>query len=202
MVSRRGSKLSRRTSTRDLVPRLLVVCEGKTEKKILCELRGHYRIPSVSVEVLGQVGVPKTIVEKAKEKTSSFDEVWVAFDRDEHPEWKGSIEKALRLKMRIAVSNPCVELWGLLLHGDQGAYLEREKAQSALSKVHPKYHHEKNPYFELEDVLQLAAGAHRRAELLIDSRITDDDPFGNPSTRFHLLVARVIELGRMIEEGS
>lgn len=202
MGRRRGSRLSRRADTRDLLPRILVVCEGKTEKKILCDLRGHHRIPSLSVEVLGQVGVPKTIVDKAEEEAAGFDEVWVAFDRDEHPEWKESVDRAVRGGMRLAISNPCVELWGLLLHRDQGAYLARDKAQSALSEVHPKYSHRKNPYFDLDCVLKLAGEAHRRAEALVASRTADGEPFENPSTRFHLLVARLLDLARtLLEEG-
>jgi hypothetical protein len=176
-----------------------VVCEGNTEKELLCTLRGYYRIPSLSVKVLGQVGVPKTIVDKAKETAADFDEAWVVFDRDDHPGWDEAIRSGQDQGMGLAVSNPCVELWGLLLHQAQTAHIDRKNAQTALSKVHPKYHHEKHPYFDRQSVLEHSARAHQRAEHLVKSRTENADPFGNPSTRLHYLVARLSKLGRIID---
>lgn len=42
-------------------PRLLILCEGKTEKRLLDQLRGHWRISSADIKICGEVGVPDTI---------------------------------------------------------------------------------------------------------------------------------------------
>ncbi len=184
-----------------MLPRILVVCEGETEKRCLEELRGYWRIPSVQVEVIGQGGVPKTVVQRAKERSVGYGrrkgdapEVWVAFDRDEHESWAAALDRARAPKFKLAVSNPCFELWGLLLHRDQTAWIHRHVAQRELARVHPGYHHDDRPYLDLPTVLGLLDEAHRRAEQIGQQARREDEPCKNPTTRFHLLVARIGEL--------
>lgn len=191
---RQTAKLGRKHGLRSLLPRILVVCEGKTEQKLLEGLRGHWHIPSVSVLVVGQAGVPVTVVKRAKDARKGFDEVWVVFDRDEHPSWANAIDQATANKFQLAVSNPCVELWGLLLHVGHTAHIDRHKAQQTLSQHHPDYHHDKNPYFDLDTVLQYIDVAHARAEQLLKLFEAEEDPYRCPTTRLHRLLARIAEL--------
>lgn len=190
------TRASRRSHGTRQNPTLLVVCEGKTEKEILLALRGHLRLPGLSVHIAGQAGVPKSVVKKAKDLKREFkpDETWVAFDRDEHPCWTEAIEQARANNIRLAVSNPCVELWGLLLHQPQTAFIDRHAAQSQLKRLHAGYDHHKNPRLSLEIVVSARETAAVRANALRNTAETLGDPFRNPSTRFDELVDRLIGL--------
>ena len=194
----RPPKLRRGHGTRDPLPLVVVVCEGAGEKRCLEQLRGRWRIPSVKVEVVGQGGVPSTVIRKAKawrgrgsSRRSSPPELWVVFDRDEHPCWEAAIDQALALDIRLGVSNPCFELWGILLHQEQNAWIHRHDAQRLLARLHPGYHHDRNPYLDLETVLALLDDTERRGARLLSRAEQDEAPFRNPTTRFHCLVARI-----------
>lgn len=188
--------LARRIGTTSLLPTLLIVCEGKTEKVLLEKLRGHWGIPTARVRVDGQAGVPSTIVRLAKDEQSRFDETWVAFDRDEHPCWRQAIDHALTAELKLAITNPCVELWGILLHQDHAAPLDRHQAQRLLKQIHPGYDHEKSPFFSLEVVLEHHEEADTRARAICRFADEMDEPYRCPTTRFHELVARLKELKR------
>lgn len=187
--ARRG--LGRTTGTVDLLPKLLIVCEGKTEKVLLDQLRRRWRISSVEVRVDGEAGVPSTVVSHAKTQRRKYGETWVAFDRDEHPCWSQAIDHALTAKLGLAISNPCIELWAILLHQDQSAHLTRHEAQRTLKKLHPDYDHEKSPFISIDVVLEHHEEADRRARAIC--RFADEmgEPYRCPTTRFHEIVARL-----------
>jgi hypothetical protein len=44
------------------------------------------------------------------------------FDRDEHPNFARAIDLADRHGIKLAMSNPCLELWFILHFEDQTAY--------------------------------------------------------------------------------
>ena len=195
--------LHRTSGQRDLPPSLIIVCEGKTEKKVLDGLRGRWRIACAKIELIGEAGVPATVVTKARAllqehrsrygKGSSV-EVWVVFDRDEHPCWKTAVDQARRLKFESGVSNPCVELWGILLHQEQQAHIERHVAQRLLSRIHPGYHHDRNPYFDLDAVERCFEDASRRATALQRRAAEGNDPLRNPITSFPQVIKRLKSL--------
>lgn len=174
-------------------PVLLMVCEGKTEATVLDALRQRWRIRTASVLLIGQAGVPRSIVAKAKQvsREKKPDEVWVVFDRDTHLSWDSARDQALALGFKLAISNPCIELWGLLLHQDQFAALDHHTAQSKLARVHAGFHHKSSPYFRLELVLKGRDEAQRRAKALQTRADSNDDPFGCPTTTFSALIARL-----------
>jgi len=172
---------------------VVIVCEGETERQILTQLRQHWRVASARVEIVGSVGDPKRIVEEAKRKAKEFYRgdrpiVVVVFDRDSHTRWAEALDQARALGFVVAVSNPCVELWGLLLHRDHTASIEPAAAQAALAQVHPRYHHRRHPYFDLGVVLEGLAAARARAELLAKLAREGQDPWRNPTTWFGLAV--------------
>jgi hypothetical protein len=186
--------LERRTATRDMPPLVAIFCEGATEHRCLGDLRARWRVATASVHIVGQVGDPRKVVEEAKRwKGRRRDvSVYVVFDRDEHERWHDAMQMARDLLFVRAVSNPCIELWGLLLHRDQSAEIHRHAAQHELSEIHPKYHHATHPYFDLDVVLENLDIAQERAEVL-DLRAREaGDEFGNPTSRF----SRAIEAMR------
>lgn len=192
--------LGRAAATRNLRPALLAVCEGATEERCLGNLRARWRVPSLRVQVVCARGDPSEVVRKARTlwedsgRKHHRPEVWVAFDRDEHHHWAAALDQARALGFRLAVSNPCFELWGLLLHRDQTAPIDRDEAQRALAEVHPGYDHTRSPYLDLETTVAGMDEAHGRAENLRRRAEETGDPNGNPTTSFDRLVQRIREI--------
>ena len=120
----------RRRPFRDPKPLILVVSEGKiTEPEYLRGFADACRNPRVDIEIAPEHGVPRTVVEVARDRKKeaeeaatrekddnlAYDSVWGVFDMDEHPNVGEAKEMARDNDIHLAVSNPCIELW-LLLH--------------------------------------------------------------------------------------
>jgi hypothetical protein len=150
----RQSGLKRHPATREPRHRILVVCEGKkTEPRYFKAFQHHARNQLVHVEIKGEAGVPKTVVEAAIELRDAadrdaraqrddnlrFDEVWCVFDVDEHPQLDEACARAGVAAIQLAISSPCFELWALLHFQDQTTQIHRHEAQSALKKYLPGY---------------------------------------------------------------
>lgn len=192
-VKRRAAELT------PLAPQHVVFCEGKTEKVCLENLRQTFRMPSVTIKIYGQVGVPKTIVDRAHERLAEGDDarVYAVFDRDSFPCFNASVERLQPIPSTAdtrtrgvfgGVSVPCFELWAILLHRDQTAYLDRDAAQRALRKLDAKYDHEKNPVVDHASVLSGLDAARVRSEQLRLRALDTGDPYTNPTSTFSAVV--------------
>lgn len=127
-----------RASRRDL----LVFVEGQvTEEIYLTYWRRRFRA-QVNVEIHEFHGTPHALVTRAVETKAAneraerkgrgraHDEVWCVFDVDEHPKLREAMELANASGIKLAISNPCIELWFLLHFANQTAYIERHSAQT------------------------------------------------------------------------
>ena len=68
---------------------------------------------------------------------SEIDEVWCLFDIEwpqNHPNLKEAIALAKKSNVKVAVSNPCFELWLLLHFQDQAAWLDTNAAKRILRR--------------------------------------------------------------------
>ncbi len=86
--------------------------------------------------------VPFTLVNKAiKDKKQSGREVkstningaieyWCVFDVNTHPNLREAVQIAEANDIRVAVSNPCIELWFILHFQEQASNIAKDKAQS------------------------------------------------------------------------
>ena len=166
--------------------------EGKvTEPSYLEELARRHR-DRIRIDV-GETGaVPHTLVDGARRDVDNnrarrragplYDEIWCVFDVDEHPNVKGAIDRALRKNVKLAVSNPCFELWLVLHFQDQTAYIGRHDAQRLARQHGIVGGKEVRPevFDQLEDLYE---DARQRARML--DRKHDGDgspPRSNPST--------------------
>ena len=131
----------RQPSNSAVLTDLLVFVEGRrTEDSYLTYWRRQYR-DQVLVEIDPFRGGPLQLVEhavdakrmEAREKKRGrgrpHDQIWCVFDRDEHPNFAQAIELANRHEIRLAISNPCIELWFVLHFEDCVRYLKRQAAQ-------------------------------------------------------------------------
>ena len=75
----------------------------------------------------------------AKDENLGYDEVWCVFDIDDHPQIDDAKQQARDNGVRLAVSNPCFELWVLLHFQEQRAHISRAKLRAACRKHLPGY---------------------------------------------------------------
>ncbi len=194
----RARRSARRAATRDPRRRLLVVCEGKrTEPEYIKGYQRHVRNASVEVAIPNEQGDPKKVVEIAKALAEDaarqakqhgddylkFDEVWCVFDRDEHERFHDACTMARANAFKLAVSNPCIELWLLLHFRDSPGARHRHDVQAMLASFIPSY--DKGLTFTT-----VAAGvgdATRRARALDEDADEMDESGRNPTTSFYRL---------------
>ena len=189
----RERRRARREPFRAPKPLILVVTEGEaTEPEYLKGFARAATNPRVRIEVRGGVGVPKTIVESAKEHKREaekrarrekdenllFDEVWCVFDIDEHPNIPDAKQMARDNGIKLAISNPCIEIWLWLHFADQPGALHRHALQSRMKKHIPNY----DKHVEYSDYAAGYDEAVERASRLDENAEADDDEGRNPTT--------------------
>ena len=146
--SRRGRPEGRplRRPVGRLTPKrtLLVFCEGaRTEPEYLRALKRESavrNVASVDIRISDEAAglAPLTLVRKAvaarvraSEENGELDEVWCLFDVEwpkNHPHLDQALALARGNDVRVAVSNPCFELWLALHFADQTAFLDNAEA--------------------------------------------------------------------------
>ncbi|WP_316959620.1 RloB family protein [Streptomyces sp. TRM68367] len=148
---------------------MLVVCGSKeTERQYLQGLREHLRNPAVSVVVRGKACSPAQLVAYARRQRNigkgDFDEVWCVFDVDQFVDVAEAAVAARRAGIRVAVSNPCFELWLLLHFAPQTAYVPTYRKLPPLLQKHvPGYDRTRLDFAVYRDG---RAGAVQRARKL------------------------------------
>lgn len=184
---------ARRKPYKESKPVILVVTEGEvTEKEYLDGFVSATKNPRVRIEVVGGAGVPKTIVESAKERKKEsekqargekdenllFDEVWCVFDFDEHPNIPDARQMARDNDIKLAISNPCFELWLWLHFAEQPGMQHRHDLQSMLKQHIPNY----DKHVDYSDYADGYSAAVQRAERLNENATSDKDEGRNPTT--------------------
>jgi hypothetical protein len=189
----RERRPARRAPHRDPKPLVLVVCEGAvTEPEYLQGFRTACSNPRVSIEVYPGKGVPKTIVEVAKEhkkraelraqrerdENLRYDSVWCVFDFDDHPAIPDATQMARDNAIDLAVSNPCIELWLLLHFQDQPGMQHRDKVDALLKRHVPDY----DKHIDFAAYERGYCDAVKRARRLDADAERDNEPGRNPTT--------------------
>ncbi len=137
----------RRVSASALRRELLVFVEGlRTEEMYLVDWHRRFR-DRVRVTIDPYRAGPLQLVERAvstqraeandarRGRGRAHDQIWCVFDRDEHPNFSTALALADRHGIRLAVSNPCIELWFLLHFERQTAFIDRHAAQARASAI-------------------------------------------------------------------
>lgn len=184
----RKRKPSRRQPYRETLPLILIVCEGKrTEPDYFKGLIRIVRNPRVRIEIADVQGVPLTLVraaKKLKDGNPAFDSVWCVSDVDEHP-FPEAIQMARDNGLRVALSNPCFELWLLLHFRESPGMKHREKVASMLAEYMPGY--EKAINFAKSKLADGYDAAVQRAKRISASMELAGDEMRNPSTGVYRL---------------
>lgn len=189
--------LTRNKATRKARFSITIFTEGKcTEREYFEHVKRHAKNSLVSVN--GPCGVPKTIIEKAIEhrkyilrgRKDSFekgDQIWAVFDCDEH-DLSGVFQMARDHSIRVAYSNPCFELWGILHIQDHDAPIHRHAAQKMLEDIMPTYKKSGSKRLDYEMIKDFCPDAIKRARNMHQRREDEGDPLGNPYTNVHELI--------------
>jgi len=110
--------------------------EGRvTERQYLKIAKSH----GVKVD-FGEAGKsPSVLVKHAERDTENqrgrFDEIWCIFDYDRHLDVVRAIQQAKQAGVRIALSNPCFELWLVLHAEEQNAEIEQRRIQQRCQEL-------------------------------------------------------------------
>ena len=202
---RKDRSLRRRVAFRTPKRTFLVFCEGtRTEPDYIKALRQEPAVrDSASVDIridLSASGaVPLTLVNAAAEartRTSreqgEVDEVWCLFDVEwprNHPDLPEAKARADRSDVRLAISNPCFELWLALHFEDHTAPLDNRAARNLLRD------HDKSSGKGLDgsEYMPRRADAAQRARALTAKHAGDGTEFpnDNPSSGMYLLLEAI-----------
>ncbi len=184
-----GRGLGRQRPTRQAKPKLLVVCEGNTERIYLEALNAKQGHPVV-LEIVADHSSPREIVRLAagrkraarkmahRDPDEALGGVWCFFDHDEHPFIPEAINQAEDNEIHLAFSNPCFELWLLLHFQNQTAALERQTAASLYRNHDVNYG--KSP--AVGPLMERVDDAVARARLLVQRQTENGNVRENPWT--------------------
>ena len=185
----------RRGKSRVEKRRFDIYCEGgKTEPEYFYGLKRVLGFEEVVLRIAPAVGVPMTIAReaiKANKGSREGDQVWGAFDRDDHPEFSRAVALCRANGIGVARSNPCFELWLILHMQDQDAPQSRWKLKDIWRKLEKEIGCE-DLYQELASRLD---DAERRAAAQLTRRDEEGAPHGNPSTTVGELIRALQEAG-------
>lgn len=210
MARRRLPNLKRRRSRREPKARIVIFCEGaNTEPDYFNEFRRAYRGALIELEIIGPVGVPYTVAERAVErandlglaprrqkKRDSFeegDQVWAVFDRDEHPRFNDAVNVCEQGRVGVARSNPCFELWLILHEEDFDMLLDSHAVQRHLEILRPEYNRNGRKTPNCADLISRVEQAEERAARQLTRREDERLPYGPPSTTVGHLVRAILD---------
>lgn len=201
----KSSSLRRKVGTRRPKRTFLVFCEGeKTEPDYLKALKREPAVRDVAsvdirIDKESHGAAPLTLVRLAAEartrsadEEGEVDEVWCLFDVEwprNHPNLNQAIDIAEDSDVRIAVSNPCFELWLVLHFQDQTAWLSTDEAV----RLREHYDGTRSKSLDGASYMPLRADATRRARSLDKRHAGNRTPFpkDNPSSGMYRLLDAV-----------
>ncbi|WP_083859460.1 RloB family protein [Oceanibaculum indicum] len=184
--------------------RFIIFCEGAlTEPEYFEAIKRLYTGSLIEFRIIKAAGVPMTMAESAIESSADIrnrrkkdsyeaaDQIWVVFDRDEHPNFDEAIRLCERKKIKIARSNPCFEVWLLLHFCDFDKPGNRHEIQRHLEKIDKDYKVSGRKTLNCDNIVKNVIVAEKRSAELIRRRENERCPYGVVSTTVHLLTSEI-----------
>jgi hypothetical protein len=213
--SRPPKPLRRQVGVRRPRKTLLVFCEGaRTEPEYLMALRREpavREVAAVDIQIdadsagfkpLGLVRKAVAARRKSTREQGEIDEFWCVFDvewPDNHPGLNDAAALAADNGIRLAVSNPCFELWLSLHFVDHDAWLDNDGAR----RLRRKHDGQFDKGIDRARYMPNRTTAARRAERLERRHAKDGTVFpdDNPSSGMHRLITSIEPSGGTAGEG-
>ena len=150
--------------TRTFKSKVLILCEGLTEKNYFNAMKEDFRLPkTIGVEVFQSNKVDcKGVVEDAikKAKREGIQEIFVVFDHDNQAKRDEAFKLASNKKIKVIFASICFESWYLLhFKNSTKAFASEAELEKELKKCVGMEKYEKNDfkhYSILKDKLVLA----------------------------------------------
>ncbi len=197
------SRFTRKIESKKLRKVIKIFTEGtKTEPNYFNAIKDELRLNEILVKVVGTGDhtmplVERVIHDKNNQKDVYLDtEYWVVFDKDDHGQFKESIEKASAEGIHVAYSNTSFELWFVLHFEYLSTALHRSDFYPKLSKMLGVKYDKSNSdiYNLLKDKESVAIrNAKKLEEMHKNQRVTSLDK-KDPSTTVYLLVESLRDL--------
>ena len=180
-------------------------CEGtKTEPDYLSALKQEPAVrdsASVDIRIDQNVSgaVPLTLVKAAAEardrnsqEQGEIDEVWCLFDVEwpkNHPNLREARAMAETSEVRLAISNPCFELWLALHFENRTAWLDNDAA----GRLRRDHDNSSGKRLDGLKYMPRRADAAERARALTKKHAGDgtEFPHDNPSSGMHLFLEAI-----------
>ncbi|MFI5955780.1 RloB family protein [Cryptosporangium sp. NPDC051539] len=136
--------LKRRSGFRKPRKTFVIFCEGKrTEPEYLEDLKRDPEVQKAAAVDLriqsSNRSTPLALVDlaidaqiKNAKEEGEVDEFWCVFDVEwpiHHPNLREAVQAARRAGVRLAISNPCFELWLILHFRDHSSFLDTDSAR-------------------------------------------------------------------------
>lgn len=156
--------------TRTFQSKVLILCEGKTEKNYFTAMKEDFRLPkTIGVDVFQSNKVDcKGIVEEAikKAKREGFQKIFVVFDHDNQPKRDEAFKLASNKKIKVIFSSICFELWYLYHFKEKStrAFDSEEALEKELKKCVGMEKYEKNDFKHYSILKDKLASAKSNAE--------------------------------------
>jgi hypothetical protein len=195
----RAKDLKRRTASRPERKTVVIFCEGEASEpdyiNALKKLPQVQRDTAINIEIDPMQGVPLTLVERAvmrKKNDAEVDECWCVFDV-EWPRHHPNLDRALQIAhahgIRLAVSNPCFELWLILHFNSQTAFLSNREAESLSRSLDRRT----SKRIDATKYMPRRQDAAKRAASLVARHQRDQTMFpnDNPSSTVYELLAAI-----------
>lgn len=201
--------VSRRLGSKNPKSLFVIVCEGEnTEPHYFKDFANAHGNSLIRLELGRGVGAPVTIVQRAVEakkkvsaesKKNGFDgffEVWAVFDVDDHPNIPQAMNTAKGNGVKVAISNPCVEIWPLLHLEFHRAFIHRHALQKKLAGLMSSYKGRGSKTIDYNLIKDNYEKAKERAKILLAEHLEVGDEGANPSTNIFELLDGIIKEGK------
>jgi len=180
---------------------LVIVSEGeKTERKYFSNYRKRgcglkIETPNTSkTDPIGLVEFAQRQIKNYELEPDKDDEVWCVFDVDENEEnITEAVDKAEANNIKIALSNPCFEIWFLLHFELRQTKLSCDDTINNLKKHLPDYSKNEDVFYEIVDNRKNAISHAKKLNEIHQKRNNElYSPESNPSTQVFKLVEYIL----------
>jgi hypothetical protein len=132
-------------------------------------------------------GEAEAAAKRERDENLSFDEVWCVVDVDDHKHLKEAVVTANDNGIKVAVSNPCFELWLVLHFRESPGAQHREKVQEMVGGFVSGYH----KHLVFDDFSAGYGAAVKRAQQIDEDCAAMGEPRRNPSTGVYRLTESI-----------
>lgn len=204
--ARKQAKIAQRTqNTQNERETLIIACEDSVSaplyfNAIFDDLKKNHAIAASSLVIAKHKHTdPYGVLEDLLDHPNyqDFDHQWIAIDRDAErtnggghtiKNFNQAMARAKDKNIKVAYSNPCVEIWFLLHFEYRNTAIDRDEL---VKKLEQDYRYKKNKLFSLNQDQQNVAinNATKLIQSWVDTQGTTKPATDNPSTTVHDLVA-------------